>query len=133
MKKTTKKTKRALIAALAGIMMMTTVASISASADDSVLDYDNKYYETIDEDALAAARYNARKDQFHNLYGTRKSVNITNSGLYHAKKIKLYGRRALGVDKDGNFILGGWEQIIDNDQYTENLHWITKLHLMERM
>ena len=115
MKKTTKKTKRALTAVLAGVMMMSTATAISASADDSVLDYDSKYFETIDEDAIAAARYNARKDQYWRLCGTRKSINITNSGLYHAKHINLYGRRALGVDKDGNFILGGWEQIIDNE------------------
>lgn len=114
MKKTSKKAKRALTAALAGVMMMSTAAAISASADDSVLDYDSQYFETIDEDAIAAAKYNARKDQYWSLCGTRKSINITNNGLYHAKKIKLYGRRALGVDKDGNFILGGWEQIIDN-------------------
>ena len=49
MKKTSKKAKRALTAALAGVMMMSTAAAISASADDSVLDYDSKYYETIDE------------------------------------------------------------------------------------
>lgn len=47
-----------------------------------------------------------------------REIYITNFGLYHAKDVKVYGRRARAVGYDGEYILGGWE-LLDN---TESLH-----------
>ncbi len=52
-----------------------------------------------------------RERQLERLYNKTITVKISNYGLYAAKNIKLYGRKAVGVDHDGNFILGKWEQI----------------------
>ena len=34
-----------------------------------------------------------------------------NHGLYHAKNVKLYGKKIIGVTKIGSFVLGEWEQL----------------------
>ena len=52
-----------------------------------------------------------RERQLERLCNKTITVKISNYGLYAAKNIKLYGRKAVGVDHDGNFILGKWEQI----------------------
>ena len=36
-------------------------------------------------------------------------MNIDSCGFYHAKNVKLYGRKCLGIDDNGNWILGSWE------------------------
>ena len=113
MKKTAKKTKRALTAALAGVMMMSTVAAISASADDSTSIYENPNYDNINVVFADGDVYRDRVELYRKLYARRKEVVITNNGVYHAKNVKLYGRKVTNVDDDGNFVLGGWEPIVD--------------------
>ena len=38
-------------------------------------------------------------------------VTIANHGFYYLKSSSLYVRKVTGVDGDGNFILGGWENV----------------------
>jgi len=52
-----------------------------------------------------------RESQLQNLKNKKKEIHVSNYGWYSAKSMKLYGRRATGVDSNGNFILGKWEQL----------------------
>jgi hypothetical protein len=45
---------------------------------------------------------------------TVKTVTISNDGMYHAKSVKLYGRRILSVNDKAEYVLGGWEQLNPN-------------------
>ena len=52
---------------------------------------------------------------YNKVKGTKKTIYIENSGFFHAKNVKLYGRKCLGIDdNDGSWILGKWEQINSN-------------------
>ena len=41
-------------------------------------------------------------------------VTISKSGMYALKSQKLYGRKAIGLDEKGDWILGKWECLYDN-------------------
>ena len=43
-----------------------------------------------------------------------ETVTISNDGMYHAKSVKLYGRRILSVNDKAEYVLGGWEQLNPN-------------------
>ena len=51
-------------------------------------------------------------DLYNKARGIKKKISILNYGFFHAKNIKLYGRKCLGIDdNDGSWILGKWEQL----------------------
>ena len=54
-------------------------------------------------------------DYYNKVKGTKKKISILNYGFFHAKNVKVYGRKCLGIDdNDGSWILGKWEQINSN-------------------
>ena len=51
-------------------------------------------------------------DYYNKVKGTKKKISILNYGFFHAKNVKFYGRKCLGIDdNDGSWILGKWEQL----------------------
>ena len=56
-------------------------------------------------------KYGWKLDLIDKMRNTNKKVSIENWGFFHAKNVKLYGRKAIGVDENGNYILGKWEQL----------------------
>ena len=60
-----------------------------------------------------------KKFAFYNkVKGTKKKISIINYGIIHAKNVKLYGRKCLGIDEyTGNWILGKWEQLNENTSF----------------
>ncbi len=117
MKKTTKRTKRALTAVLAGAMMMSTVAAMSASAYKR-LDIHDHYFESESWRSAESAHIDYVKEMrtrdLDLMRKTVKTVTISNDGMYHAKGVKLYGRRILSVNDKAEYVLGGWEQLNPN-------------------
>lgn len=120
-----------LVAVLAAVMAAAPMASISASAisttpPDDWRDMD-EYEEIYDiETGIDGDKEYWRQKQLREKYGsqldylesrqnTKKKVTIYNYGLYHAKNVKLYGRKCLGVDDYGYWILGDWELICSED------------------
>lgn len=120
-----------LVAVLAAVMAAASMASISASAisttpPDDWRDMD-EYEEIYDiETGIDGDKEYWRQKQLREKYGsqldylesrqnTKKKVTIYNYGLYHAKNVKLYGRKCLGVDDYGDWILGDWELICSED------------------
>ncbi|MBP3792728.1 MAG: hypothetical protein ILA24_01665 [Ruminococcus sp.] len=55
--------------------------------------------------------YGWRVHNMERMRGVKKKVSIKNSSFFYAQKMKLYGRKVLDVDENGNFVLGKWEQI----------------------
>ena len=114
--KNTKATRK-IAAALAAVMAMTTMATIGASAYTDMQSSGETVTSTgSDINQENAERFRQqmvriRERQLERLCNKTITVKISNYGLYAAKNIKLYGRKAVGVDHDGNFILGKWEQI----------------------
>ena len=111
--KTTKRTISMIAAAFLTTMMVSTAAAVSAetvsagiaavpaSAASASLKSDTNVKKLIAQ----------REKQLQALQNKKKKIEIDNEGWYSAKNIKLYGRRATGVDSNGNFILGKWEQL----------------------
>ena len=120
-----------LVAVLAAVMAAASMASISASAISTVPPDDwrdmDEYEEIYDiETGIDGDKEYWRQKQLREKYGsqldylesrqnTKKKVTIYNYGLYHAKNVKLYGRKCLGVDDYGDWILGDWELICSED------------------
>ena len=118
--KTTGKVKRTATAMLAAAMMMTTAATIAASADNTdTNDLSSISVSRRVEMSPLAKRLREQKINEHErIAGIEKTVTIRNNGFYHAKNIKFYGRRIIGVDDNAEYIYGNWEQINE----TESLH-----------
>ena len=120
-----------LVAVLAAVMAAASMASISASAMSTIPPDDwrdmDEYEEIYDiETGIDGDKEYWRQKQLREKYGrqldylesrqnTKKKVTIYNYGLYHAKNVKLYGRKCLGVDDYGDWILGDWELICSED------------------
>ena len=120
-----------LVAVLAAVMAAASMASISASAMSTIPPDDwrdmDEYEEIYDiETGIDGDKEYWRQKQLREKYGsqldylesrqnTKKKVTIYNYGLYHAKNVKLYGRKCLGVDDYGDWILGNWELICSED------------------
>ena len=120
-----------LVAVLAAVMAAASMASISASAISTIPPDDwrdmDEYEEIYDiETGIDGDKEYWRQKQLREKYGsqldylesrqnTKKKVTIYNYGLYHAKNVKLYGRKCLGVDDYGDWILGNWELICSED------------------
>ena len=118
--KNTNKVKKTLTAMTAGIMMMATASAIAASADDTD-NYDIPSIAVSGEVEMSPAVKSLREQKIsehERLDRTSKSVTISNDGFFHAKNIKLYGRKITGVDDNGEYIYGKWEQLNE----TESLH-----------
>jgi len=105
------KITRKIAAALAAVMAAATMASIGASAATP---------DTVNSAAVnsVSCSFTYRKElremreaQLARLRNTKKTATIRNAAFFHAKNVKFYGRKAVGVDEDGNFILGDWVQI----------------------
>ena len=108
--KNTKATRK-IAAALAAVMAAATMASIGASAETP---------NTVSSASVnsVSCSYSSRREfremreaQLARLRKIKKTATIRNSAFFHAKNVKFYGRKAVGVDEDGNFILGDWVQI----------------------
>ena len=120
-----------LVAVLAAGMAAASMASISASAISTIPPDDwrdmDEYEEIYDiETGIDGDKEYWRQKQLREKYGsqldylesrqnTKKKVTIYNYGLFHAKNVKLYGRKCLGVDDYGDWILGDWELICSED------------------
>ena len=120
-----------LVAVLAAVMAAASMASISASAMSTIPPDDwrdmDEYEEIYDiETGIDGDKEYWRQKQLREKYGrqldylesrqnTKKKVTIYNYGLFHAKNVKLYGRKCLGVDDYGDWILGDWELICSED------------------
>lgn len=122
MKKGNRKVKL-LTAALAGAMVMTTAASVTASAQTSS-DYtptasasvNNSKAQKMQEIENMKALRNKKLDELRVLCRMQKNVSIMNIGGYHAKNVKLYGRKIVTANGNGQFVLGDWELIDKCDQ-----------------
>ena len=109
------KKARVGIAALAGIMMMTMATPFTASAQTINSDNETEATDFHDCETKISDRYYERVDHHNDLLcAPDKKINLRNWGLYHATNIKLYGRKALSVGLDGEFILGDWEQLYES-------------------
>lgn len=113
MKKSSRKVK-ALTAVLAGAMVMTTAASVTASAQtsqicDNTLTAVNKTTQQMQEAARTNHLRDRRWEQLTTLRGVKKEVTVLNCGGYTAKNVKLYGRKIVSVDNKGEYVLGNWE------------------------
>ena len=113
MKKSSRKVK-ALTAVLAGAMVMTTAASVTASAQtsqiyDNTLTAVNKTTQQMQEAAPTNHLRDRRWEQLTTLRGVKKEVTVLNCGGYTAKNVKLYGRKIVSVDNKGEYVLGNWE------------------------
>ena len=122
--KNTNKGKKILTGIIAGIMMMTTASAIAASADNT---------DTYDTSSVSVSRRYSESEQINKIFkkitvekkrkehekleGIEKTVTIHNYGFYHAKNVKFYGRRITGVDDNGEYILGNWEQINKKESF----------------
>jgi len=120
-RKTTSKVKRTATTMLAAVMMMTTTATIAASADNTdTYDISSISISRRVEMSPLTKRLRQQKINEHErLAGIGKKVTIKNCSFYHAKNIKFYGRRIIGVDDNCEYIYGNWEQINE----TESLHF----------
>ena len=112
--KNTKKNARItkiLGTALAAAMMITMTVPIAASAKDAAPSYNTAAVEEYEPSSVSSYSpyYEERVQQYNDLLNTTKRVYIENLGGYHAKDVKLYGRKIIKVDKNANFILGDWE------------------------
>ena len=118
--KNTNKVKKTLTGIIAGVMMMTTASAIAASADNTdTNDISSISVSRRVEMSPLAKRLREQKINEHErIAGIEKTVTIRNNGFYHAKNIKFYGRRIIGVDDNAEYIYGNWEQINE----TESLH-----------
>ena len=118
--KNTNKVKKTLTAMTAGIMMVTTAATFAVSADNMDT-YDTSSMAVsrkVEMSPLAKRQREEKINEHERIAGIAKKVIIRNNGFYHAKNIKFYGRRIIGVDDNAEYIYGNWEQINE----TEALH-----------
>ena len=123
---------------LTAVTMASTAAPVSAvtlpevTANGGILSNDNReplkpgYWRYDPETGIHGdydywRRKKVRQDNwrkyadYNKVKGTKKTIYIENSGFFHAKNVKLYGRKCLGIDdNDGSWILGKWEQINSN-------------------
>ena len=108
--------KTRVLAALVGALMLTMAIPFTASAHTE--NPSGETTETCSEESELerSLRYDQRQRQFEKLCNTRKLVSMRNDGLFYAKDVKLYGRKVIGVNRRGDFVLGGWEQL--NNQTT---------------
>jgi len=81
------------IAVLTVLCLLCAVMIFPASADSARREEQLKKYEQMQHSSI--------------------HVNIANNGFYHLKSSKLYIRKVIGVDGNGDFILGGWERVFN--------------------
>lgn len=117
MKKSSRKV-RFLTTVMAGAMVMTAAASVTASAQTSdnaptasvsVNKMPQKTAQAIQEAARSNHLRDCRWEQLTTLRGVKKEVTVLNCGGYTAKNVKLYGRKIVSVDHNGEYVLGDWE------------------------
>ncbi|MBQ9208397.1 MAG: hypothetical protein IJ149_02295 [Oscillospiraceae bacterium] len=67
------------------------------------------------------------------LYNRKKKFTVKNEGWFYTKNMKIYGRRIIGVDCDGNYMLSDWELLNKNSttmygcydrDYTIGTHYV---------
>ncbi|MBQ5316405.1 MAG: hypothetical protein J6I96_02520 [Oscillospiraceae bacterium] len=112
--KTTKKTITRISAALLTMACMaSTAAAVSAeSASAGIAAVPASVASaSLSSDTNVQKLIRQRESQLQKLKNKKKEIHVSNYGWYSAKSMKLYGRRATGVDSNGNFILGKWEQL----------------------
>ena len=101
---------------MAAAMILTMTAPIGVSAKESATAYDCNM--TVEESSYPETSYSTnyyeRAQKFYELQNTTKTVYIRHEGGYHAKDVKLYGRKIVKVEKDGSFVLGEWEELYTN-------------------
>lgn len=102
----TGKVRRA-VAMLGAVMAVATKASICASADNTEsVTFSFSNYSLSDNKKID---FNTAVERLR-IMGERKvKLKLMNVGTFKTKSSKLYGRRAIGVYKDGSYILGDWE------------------------
>ena len=108
--KITKKA-RVGIAALAGIMMMSMAAPLTASAQSISTANETATTNSSMDEAARVALCERRMSQYLSLSRIKKKIYFINDGYYHTTNMKLYGRKILAVGYNGNFILDDWEQL----------------------
>lgn len=106
----TGKVRRA-VALLGAVMTVATTASICASADNTEsVTFSFSNYSLSDNKKID---FNTAVGRLR-IMGERKvKLKLMNEGTFKTKSSKLYGRRAIGVYKDGSYILSDWELIDD--------------------
>lgn len=95
--------------------MMSLAVPFTASADNTT--------ETSASVAGIRSNPNYYQDQverFEKMQNKQIDVTINHGGYCIAKAVKLYGREAVGVDNNGNFILGPWH-CLDNRTYVDDM------------
>lgn len=111
----------AFVAALA-ISGIVSISSFAAEAnntqsnDTNIIQTtsDNSSDEASQEKTYEQRRYEYNMYIFRSLQNQTTNVKISNVGLYHAKSVKLYGRKIVDVDKNtGDYILSNWECLTD--------------------
>lgn len=105
---------KGLALSMAVVMMALSMLAIYPAnkvmaAEENALATDNR----AEQDRIE--RCNLRFQHLALLREVKRTVKIENNGMYYAKNIRLYGRRALAIDYNGDFILGDWERINAED------------------
>jgi hypothetical protein len=59
--------------------------------------------------------YDLRVERLERLQNTKKTVRIRNHAGFHVCESVLYGKKIVGVDENGDFVLGGWERLHSSD------------------
>ena len=104
--------RRILTAAMAGVMMMTTVSAVTASADNTDA-FETSSLSWIKGSNECAKQRERRKADYRRLLNTDKVIRIKNNGLYHVKNLKIYARMIYGMDTFGQYLLSPWYQLED--------------------
>ena len=113
---------RKISAALAAVMMMSTAASVMASAQDTQAVVSNAVSASAaagkkgfrEKEFIDTAEKWFRKQHLDCLGQESIKVTITNRGAFHLKSCKFYARRLKEIGKDGRYILGDWELLHDD-------------------
>ncbi len=109
---------------MAGAMVMTTAASVTASAQTfdntltasvSVSQKSQQATQAILQTQSMQRIRDHRWEQLMMLRGMKKEVTVLNCGGYTAKNVKLYGRKIVSVDYKGEYVLGDWELLNGGD------------------
>lgn len=112
-----KMTIAAFVAALA-ISGIVSISSFAAEANNTQgcetnitqTTSDNSSDEVSQDKTYEQRRYEYNMYIFRSLQNQTTNVKISNAGLYHAKSVKLYGKKIIDVDKNtGDYILSDWE------------------------
>lgn len=113
----TKNNRRRFTAGILAALAAASVLAVPSSA------FDEKASQSlIPQTAVAAAssataqksaRYYKQMERFKKMQEREISITAWNLGGYIVKSSKIYGKKVIGVNDNGDFIYGNWERLTD--------------------